>query len=99
MTDTGTRQYVLRKSIGGHSAGTRVRMIEAAEDLQLQPGTVNPGYSRIELPNSKVIDIEFDYVVKLRNRSDVVPAVPRINRPDRLAKRQLWLMFNGAANA
>lgn len=69
--------FVLRKSLEGWSGGTAVDMIKAAEDMKYPTGTVNPGYSTIRLPNGKVIDIEFDMVVKRRNRSPIVNYNPK----------------------
>ena len=58
---------VLRKGVGPYSAGTRLEMIEAAEDRKFPEGTVNPGYSTVRMPDDRVIDIEFDLVTKRRN--------------------------------
>ena len=60
---------VLRKSYGPYSAGTTLEMISAAEARNFPTGTVNPGYSTVRMYDGKVIDIEYDLVVKLRPRT------------------------------
>jgi hypothetical protein len=77
--------YTLRKSVGPWSSGTVVDMIRDATELVYPKGTVNPGYSTIRLPNGKVIDIEFDLVVKRRIRAMEVPAV---NAKERRRRRK-----------
>ena len=62
--------WAIRKSYGEYSSGTRVRMIMDANEVRSQSG-INPGYSTVKvLCNGKVIDIEHDYLVKLRPRTN-----------------------------
>lgn len=49
----------------------------------------------ITMRGGEIHTLDPDMLVTLRNRVDSVPATPRINRPTRLARRQLRLMFNG----
>lgn len=39
-------------------------------------------------------EVESNMLVELRNHVDEVPAVPRINRPDRVARRKVYEMVH-----
>lgn len=77
---------VLRKSYLALSAGTVVVVDQDHDD----------GNVTVTDNHGTWYTVRKEWLVTLRNRSDVVPAVARINRPERLARRQLWMMFNSA---
>lgn len=73
--------YMLRKSKGPFSAGTRVDVTEN------QDGSITVEViGRTKHPEDEVFDADWDDVVKLRSRTDTVPSVTRQARKDALKK-------------
>lgn len=102
------RTLVLRKSVGQFSAGTRVTPILSS---QTRDGvTVEATYTHVDYfkdfngnmqekcsQRTTTIEISPDLLTELRERTAIVPAIARINRPERKARRILWEMLNGKA--
>lgn len=80
MNDT----YVLRKSVGPFSSGTRVNVTENPSDGSIQVEVL----AKSDQYEDLVFDADWSDVVKLRNRTDMVPEVSGKER--RAALRQLF---------
>lgn len=98
------RTLILRKSHGPFSAGTVVKIVEQPGKTR-DEYTVEAEYTKVsyftdldgrrKANHTKVTEeftVSADDIVELRSRSDIVPAVPRIDRPARKAKRILYEM-------
>lgn len=86
MTDI----YVLRKSVHGFSAGTRVAVTPNPSDSSIQVEVLVQSDQYEDL----VFDADWSDVVKLRNRRD---EVPRVNRKQR--RQALNKLFGGTVEA
>lgn len=93
-------RLVLAKSFGPFSAGTRLNPTEITNVYAIQFTDVtksnDPYAPRSYSKEIAYVELEIpkDCVEVLRSRTDVVPAIPRSQRPDRLAKRTLYNMMH-----
>lgn len=87
-------QGILSKSWFKLSSGTRLELVEYHEESETYSARLrtNPSHKLCEqgFPRG-IFEVPEDCVTLLRPREDVVPAVPRINRPKRQKARAVYI--------
>lgn len=84
-------QGILNKGWFKLSSGTRLELVEYHNDSLSYTARLrtNPSHKLCEqgFPRG-IFEVPEDVVTVIRPREDVVPSVPRIDRPDRIKKRE-----------